>query len=294
MDGHRVVMVSSGDPGVYGMAGVVLEVAAKEKASVPVEIVPGVTAATAAAPPLRILSLEPDCDPFHAEPQRILVIFGKYKWRLDIHPYRGLLVNLRALLERYDPDLLITAWGDTWLLPHLLELARETGLPLPLNRDPDAPIGHKKERSYFSYGRVVYRGQQVLLSGRLHVDGNNAVLFHEYGLRGSSSWPRDRTLRPDRGACLARHGHLVHADRDRPETRRAHPISQTTGGKPEECPGPAAQRPGRPGLPAAGRDLPLGGLPPLHAGQPDIGGEPLLRRIPERGGQGPRHRPSSA
>ena len=45
----RVVMVSSGDPGVYGMAGIVLEVAAMEKANVPVEIVPGVTAATAAA-----------------------------------------------------------------------------------------------------------------------------------------------------------------------------------------------------------------------------------------------------
>lgn len=49
LGGHRVVMVSSGDPGVYGMAGIVLEVAAQEKTDLPVEIVPGVTAATAAA-----------------------------------------------------------------------------------------------------------------------------------------------------------------------------------------------------------------------------------------------------
>lgn len=48
-ENRRVVMVSSGDPGVYGMAGVVLEVAAQEKTKVPVEIIPGVTAATAAA-----------------------------------------------------------------------------------------------------------------------------------------------------------------------------------------------------------------------------------------------------
>jgi precorrin-3B C17-methyltransferase len=47
--GKIVVMVSSGDPGVYGMAGVVLEVAAKEKSPVAVEIIPGVTAATAAS-----------------------------------------------------------------------------------------------------------------------------------------------------------------------------------------------------------------------------------------------------
>ncbi len=49
IEGYRVAIVSSGDPGVYGMAGIVLEVVALEKADLPVEIVPGVTAATAAA-----------------------------------------------------------------------------------------------------------------------------------------------------------------------------------------------------------------------------------------------------
>jgi precorrin-3B C17-methyltransferase len=49
LENKRVVVISSGDPGVYGMAGVVLEVAALENAEVPIEIVPGVTAATAAA-----------------------------------------------------------------------------------------------------------------------------------------------------------------------------------------------------------------------------------------------------
>src|SRR5208283_5413611 len=49
LENYHVVVVSSGDPGVYGMAGIVLEVVAMEKANVPVEIVPGVTAATAAA-----------------------------------------------------------------------------------------------------------------------------------------------------------------------------------------------------------------------------------------------------
>ena len=49
LESKRVVVVSSGDPGVYGMAGVVLEVAKREHADVPIEVVPGVTAATAAA-----------------------------------------------------------------------------------------------------------------------------------------------------------------------------------------------------------------------------------------------------
>jgi precorrin-3B C17-methyltransferase len=49
LENKHVVVISSGDAGVYGMAGVVLEVATVENAEVPIEIVPGVTAATAAA-----------------------------------------------------------------------------------------------------------------------------------------------------------------------------------------------------------------------------------------------------
>jgi precorrin-3B C17-methyltransferase len=44
-----VAMVSGGDPGVYGMASIVLEVLAHGGDAVEVEVVPGVTAATAAA-----------------------------------------------------------------------------------------------------------------------------------------------------------------------------------------------------------------------------------------------------
>ncbi|MBU2055289.1 MAG: precorrin-3B C(17)-methyltransferase [Proteobacteria bacterium] len=47
--GRTVALVSSGDPGVYGMAGLVLELAAAEGIAVPIEIVPGVSAANALA-----------------------------------------------------------------------------------------------------------------------------------------------------------------------------------------------------------------------------------------------------
>jgi precorrin-3B C17-methyltransferase len=47
--GGTVALVSSGDPGVYGMAGLAIELAALEGIKVPVEIVPGVSAANAAA-----------------------------------------------------------------------------------------------------------------------------------------------------------------------------------------------------------------------------------------------------
>jgi precorrin-3B C17-methyltransferase len=46
LTGKVVAVVSSGDPGVYGMAGIVMEIAGDR---IPVEIIPGVTAATSAA-----------------------------------------------------------------------------------------------------------------------------------------------------------------------------------------------------------------------------------------------------
>jgi precorrin-3B C17-methyltransferase len=47
--GKTVALVSSGDPGIYGMAGLILELAATEGLALPIEIVPGVTAASALA-----------------------------------------------------------------------------------------------------------------------------------------------------------------------------------------------------------------------------------------------------
>lgn len=47
--GQTVAMVSSGDSGIYGMAGIVYQVAAEKGADVEIETVPGVTAASAAA-----------------------------------------------------------------------------------------------------------------------------------------------------------------------------------------------------------------------------------------------------
>lgn len=49
LENKRVAVISGGDPGIYGMAGPVLEVAEKEGVKIPIEVVPGVTAANAGA-----------------------------------------------------------------------------------------------------------------------------------------------------------------------------------------------------------------------------------------------------
>lgn len=51
LQGDNVAIVSSGDPGIYGMAGIVLEILSKEglQDKIDVEIVPGISSAFAAA-----------------------------------------------------------------------------------------------------------------------------------------------------------------------------------------------------------------------------------------------------
>ena len=47
--GRKVALISGGDPGIYGMAGLLLQVAQEEETPPEVKIIPGVTAAGAAA-----------------------------------------------------------------------------------------------------------------------------------------------------------------------------------------------------------------------------------------------------
>jgi len=147
-------------------------------------------------PPLQILTIQPEVDPFHAEPQRLLIqcLSQRGSYELALQPERPLLINLRAILQRHNPDLLLTMWGDTWMLPHLLSLSQRWRIPLPLNRDGQVPVAYRRERTYFTYGQVVYRGRQVLLSGRWHLDAHNAMLFHDYALDGVLEMARVTSL----------------------------------------------------------------------------------------------------
>jgi DNA polymerase-2 len=145
---------------------------------------------------------------------------------------RKALLGMRHLLERYDPDALISTYGDNYILPRLLELSRHYGVPLPLNRDRGRRVQRKPASSYFSYGRVVFRNEQHLLFGRWHLDRQNAFLANDYGLDGIleiariSGLPVQTTARVSTGtgisamqvATALRRGVLVPWQKRHPET----------------------------------------------------------------------------
>lgn len=49
IEGHQVAIISSGDAGVYGMAGIMLEIKYERNSDIEIEVVPGITAASAAS-----------------------------------------------------------------------------------------------------------------------------------------------------------------------------------------------------------------------------------------------------
>lgn len=139
-------------------------------------------------PPLRVMVLRMAGelrDPSRGHRGDLLVEIDGRQHAFPRRRGRQLLLGMRHLLEQHDPDLLITAYGDSYLLPRLLELSRHYRIPLPLNRDPQQAVAHKAAHSYFSYGRVVFRDEQHLLCGRWHIDRQNAFLAEDYGLEGS-------------------------------------------------------------------------------------------------------------
>jgi DNA polymerase-2 len=138
------------------------------------------------AAPLRILTIEPDCDPARGTPKTITIAFERNNYTLPINPDKkaSLFWTVRADIKRFDPDLILTSWGDTWLMPYMVKTAQENAYDLPLNRDEGQAVVERKEHTYFSYGQIVYRGQQVHLRGRWHIDRENAMLWKDYGLTG--------------------------------------------------------------------------------------------------------------
>jgi len=95
----------------------------------------------------------------------------------------GEMINeLNRAVAHADPDLIITEKGDSFELPYLHHRASMHDIDLQLGREQDVlPEGNG--RSYFSYGRIIYKPRGYVLSGRLHLD-KSIFVFREGGMLG--------------------------------------------------------------------------------------------------------------
>jgi len=97
---------------------------------------------------------------------------------------RELIEQINYYLIQHDPDIILTEYGDSALLPLLSSLAEQYHLPLQLNRDTNARYYTTKSQSYFSYGSIVHRDGVFELAGRWHIDRENSFIVGEADLEG--------------------------------------------------------------------------------------------------------------
>lgn len=140
--------------------------------------------------PLRILILSPDINPALRKPTKLRIRYERGEYNSSLEPVRTFMIGLKADLKRFDPDLILTDYGDTWLFPQLKIWSKESGIELNPNRDQNKEILTRRADSYFAYGQMIYRGAQAHLFGCWHIDRHNAMSFGEYGLEGAMEQAR--------------------------------------------------------------------------------------------------------
>lgn len=138
-------------------------------------------------PPLATLELKIEGDrinPRHGHRGRLVASWEDQTRVLEGDDPGLFLETLSGILRRVDPDVVLTHWGDAWLLPQLSQLALRHGRPLPWHRDANANLQERRARSYFSYGRIVRREAARYFAGRWHLDVCNTFILTETGIEG--------------------------------------------------------------------------------------------------------------
>ena len=93
-------------------------------------------------------------------------------------------LSFQRLLKKYDPDLILSEWGDATILPLLRQQAGQLKFSLGLNRDTRARVQQSRARSFMSYGRILFKDSATTLFGRLHVDTQNSFIADKCDLSG--------------------------------------------------------------------------------------------------------------
>ena len=100
------------------------------------------------------------------------------------------ILSVLKRIKQLDPDVIATVNGDSLLFPFLYHRAKICGVEhlMNLGREKNQKKNNlrpaKKAKSYFSYGRIMYRPAFYTLQGRIHLDTAQSFFYGESGLHG--------------------------------------------------------------------------------------------------------------
>jgi DNA polymerase-2 len=138
-------------------------------------------------PPLKIMQIRLSglarIDPTHGRRAALEIEIDGTCWELD-ETGEPPAIQFAGLLKRHDPDVILSEWGDSTILPLLRQQAEPLRSSLPLNRDESAAVQQSRGRSYTSYGRILFKASSITLFGRIHVDKQNSFISEKCDFAG--------------------------------------------------------------------------------------------------------------
>ncbi len=144
-------------------------------------------------PPLRIMRLHVDIAKkgkiasFDDPLKEIVVSQDKKRIIMDSGDEKEKLLRFVEVVEKLDPDVLLTRGGDSHVFPYLARRASANDVmdSFVLSRE-NIPLVAKRRRgtTFFSYGRIYYRAPMRRLYGRVHIDENSTFILNECGIEG--------------------------------------------------------------------------------------------------------------
>jgi len=138
-------------------------------------------------PPLKIMQIRlaglSRIDPTHGRRAALEIEMDGRCWELD-ETGEPPALGFARLVKREDPDVILSEWGDSTILPLLRQQADRLKFSLPLNRDESAAVHQSRGRSYTSYGRILFKASATTLFGRIHVDKQNSFISEKCDFAG--------------------------------------------------------------------------------------------------------------
>ena len=138
-------------------------------------------------PPLKLMQIRLSAlsriDPTHGRRAALEIEVNGRCWELD-ETGEPPAIQLARMLKREDPDVILSEWGDSTILPLLRQQAERLKCSLPLNRDETAVVQQSRGRSYTSYGRILFKASSITLFGRIHVDKQNSFISEKCDFAG--------------------------------------------------------------------------------------------------------------
>ncbi len=138
-------------------------------------------------PPLSIMSIRNANDFVPPKYQKIFqleIAYDGTTYSLEQENPADVLEALHWHFHRFDPDILVTEYGDSHLMPTIAALAQQHHIPSLLNRDTSVGYMTTKESSFFQYGKIVHKDGAFELAGRWHIDVKNSFTVVESDLDG--------------------------------------------------------------------------------------------------------------